>query len=100
MNEEARIARAERAQAALDEFINPAFDIAAAGYMARLSEVVSAEPWATDKVKALMTAARVLKEVRGQVASLVQDGEVAAREVIRADKIEKISPAKRRILGL
>lgn len=100
VNEDARIQRADRASAALAEFIDPAFDIAAAAYLSRVSDIVASEPWATEKVKALMTAARVLAEVRNQVASLVADGEVAAKEIIRVDRIEKISPAKRRILGL
>lgn len=100
MNEAHRIEHARRAQCALEEFLQPAFDVTRAAYMGRLAQIAAAEPWATDKISKLAIASRILDEVQAQIDAVVRDGDVARAEMVRAEKIEKIPTAKRRILGI
>ena len=99
-DEQARIERAGRAQRALEEFLDPAFETAHAEYAERLKVIASKEPWATNKIAALANAARIVEEVRGQIVALVFDGEHAKQGKARAEKIEQLSPAKRRFLNI
>lgn len=94
------IDRAFRAKSARDEFYGPAFDTVNEVYLARLAEIAVAEPWATDKITKLAMAARVLKEVRAQVESIITAGEMAKATKAQADKIAAIPIEKRRIMGL
>lgn len=100
MNEPQRIERARRADMALEEFMSPAFEVARAAYMDRLAQIAAAEPWATDKIAKLAIATRILDEVKSQIVAVVRDGDVARSEMIRAEQIERIPHAKRKILGL
>jgi hypothetical protein len=95
-SETQRVERARQADNALKEFRAPAFDVVHQEYGARLKRIASAEPWATDKIAALANAMRVVEEVHNQVAALIADGEHAKAGMIRAEKIEQLSPAKRR----
>lgn len=100
VNEAQRIERARRADMAIDEFMGPAFEFARAAYMERLAQIAAVEPWATNKITNLAIAARVLDEVKGQIVAVIRDGDVAKSEMIRAEQIERIPHAKRKILGL
>lgn len=100
MNEAQRIERARRADMAMEEFMGPAFEFARTAYMDRLAQIAAAEPWATDKIAKLAIATRILDEVKGQIVAVIHDGDVAKSEMIRAEQIEKIPHAKRKILGL
>lgn len=94
LNEAERVARAERAERALEEFLNPAFDIAHEVYMGRLKDITSKTPWEANKIASLANACRVLEEVHSQVCGLVRDGEHAKSQMIRVEKIEAMSPVK------
>lgn len=89
-----RVERMSRAKRALEEFIEPAFDAAHNAYFARLKDITSRSPWETAKIAALANACRVLEEVHSQVCGLIHDGEHAKSQMIRAEKIEQLSPAK------
>jgi hypothetical protein len=95
-----RIERGGRAKRALDEFLQPAFDVAASEYAARLKEVAAREPWAANKIAALANALRIVEEVQGQITGIVYDGEHAKQGKARAEVIEQLSPAKRRLLNI
>lgn len=100
MNEGERAQRGLRAEAALKEFLSPAFGVAYAEYMARMAEIAAAQPWETAKISKLATAARVVREVEAQIISLVRDGEAARAEMTRQRKIESIPEERRKLLGL
>ena len=51
-----RIERGRRAAAALEEFLDPAFDEAISLYTHRMREIVAREPWELEKIKALVMA--------------------------------------------
>jgi hypothetical protein len=100
MTETQRIERGRRAQMALDEFIDPAFGVVIATYRSRLEELAAKEPWSHQKITALANAVRIAEAVRAQVAGLVYEGEHAKAQKVRAEEIEKLSPAKRRFLNM
>lgn len=95
-----RVERARRAQMALEEFFDPAFNTVIETYCARIEELASSAPWEAQKITALANATRIAKQVRGQIAALVYEGEEAKRKIDHAKEIEKLSPAKRRFLDM
>lgn len=100
MTPEQRAARAHRAKQAMEEFISPAFDYTRAEFINRMGMHAASKPWAVDEIRALALAVKVLDEVRGQVSACILDGEVAARDMIKAEQVERIRPSKRKILGI
>lgn len=95
-----RVTRAHNAKRALEEFLDPAFVIVHDEYSARLKEICAKRPWATNEIAALANASRIVEEVRGQIAGLVYDGEVARKGMIHAQEIEKLSPSRKRLLNI
>lgn len=95
-----RIERARQAGLALEHFLDPAFAVVAEEYRQRLEAICATKPWATNEIAALANASRIVSEVRSQIAGLVYDGEEAKRGRTRAELIEKLSPAKRRLLNI
>lgn len=95
-----KIRRGHAAKRAIEEFLGPAFETAQAVYSARLEEIASTQPWEAGKITALANAKRVVDEVHRQIASLVHEGEHAANEKIRAERIEKLSASRRRLLNI
>lgn len=100
LNEAERAQRGQNAQRALDEFLNPAFNAVVSLYSERLEAIAAKEPWEAGKITALANAVRIAKEVHGQIATLVFDGQAASNGLIRAEKIERLTPAKRRFLNI
>lgn len=98
-----RIARAERAQAALNEFILPLLTETRDVYAARLVEIASTElsrDKRTDKITALSTAIRILDELEEGVKAHLLDGGLAEKDRLRADRMENMTPPQRRLYGL
>lgn len=91
--------RADKAEQALAH-LRPAFEQVEALYAERLREVAVKEPWAADKLRALALAQKISEAVREQIEGIVAGGEVVEQQVARAKRIEKMSPERRRILGL
>lgn len=103
MTVEERIARAHRAQAALDEFFRPIIDECRTAYAKRLVEVASSElnsAKRADKVTALSFGLRILDEIENGFKAILLDGEIAGQDRIRAEKLEYMTPEQRRIFGL
>lgn len=100
MTEAERIRRGQNAQRALDEFLDPAFRAVHEAYSARLKEIASTTPWEAGKITALANATRIIEETRAQIFALVADGKEAEGQTIRAEKIEKLSPARRRLFNI
>lgn len=99
LTEAQRVERARQARHAL-EFLTPAFEAVVSAYTGRLEALASHEPWAHGKITALANATRIAREVHGQIAALVHDGEDARASLVRVEKIEKLTPAKRRLLNM
>lgn len=78
----------------------PAFDAVDAVYLQQLAHVAATEPWATDKIKALAFALKVSQGVRSHIAAVIAGGDIEAANEAYTRQIEKLSPERRRILGL
>lgn len=100
LTDEQRVQRAHSAKRALEEFLEPAFEVVETEYAGRLASVCASKPWATNEIAALANAGRIVKEVRNQVAALVVDGADAQARIDRAKTIGALSPAKKRLLNI
>lgn len=103
MTEAERIAKAQRAQYALDEFITPMLAETRDVYAKRIVEVASTElgrDARADKITALSTAIRILDELENGIRSTIVDGDFARHEKLRAEKIEAMTAPQRRLFGL
>lgn len=103
MTPEERLARARRAQMALDEFITPLLTETRDVYAARIVEIAATElnkEARTDKITALSTAIRVLEELEKGIQAHLLDGKVADKERLRVAKLEQMTPARRRIFSM
>lgn len=99
MTEAQRVERARQARQAL-EFLAPAFEAVVSAYTERLEALAAHEPWAHGKITALANAVRIAREVHGQIAGLVHDGDDARASLVRVEKIERLTPARRRLLNI
>jgi hypothetical protein len=96
-----RIARAQRAQAALDEFLTPMFENLRKEYTGRISEVAIAElhpGTRADKLTTLSVALRVVDTLQSGMAEIIRAGDLAQRDKLKAEKIEQMSDAQQRLL--
>src|SRR5512139_2663770 len=103
MTEAERIAKAERATRAYDEFFAPELAMIRDTYKDRLVEIASTElsrDSRTDKITALSTAIRILDELENGIKAVMMDGDVARQERLRAEKIEQMTPSQKRLFGL
>jgi hypothetical protein len=103
VTEAERIARATRAQGALDEFLTPMFDELRAEYTDRLAEIARTElnrERRADGVAMLSVALRVVDTVAAGMAEIVRDGELAKQSKARAETISQMSDAKQRLLKI
>lgn len=103
MTDAQRAERGRRAQMAWDEFIHPIITETRNVYGDRLVEIASTEldrDKRTDKLTALSTALRILEQVEAGLHSVIVDGGMAHQSRLKAQEIEKLSPAKRRFLNM
>jgi hypothetical protein len=96
---EQRARRGEAAKRAVEDFFDPAMDHVHSVYSARLKTICANEPWETGKIAALANATRIIEEVSKDILTFIYDGEEAAGRLIKAERIEKLSPTKRKFLG-
>ena len=95
-----KVERAKRARDAIDEFFAPALARAHAAFSARLKEICAREPWATDRIAAVANAIRILEELGKDLEAAIRDGDAAAEALLRAERYERLTPARRRLLGI
>lgn len=103
MTEAERIARANRAQAALDEFLAPILDEVEQTYLKRLREVSTTDyglKSRSDKQTALSFALSVVDAVRSGMSEVILDGKVARDSQLRAERMETMTDPQKRLLGL
>ncbi len=100
---EERLRRAERAKLAYDEFVKPEMDFAREHYVRRLVEVATQETDSrrrADKIANLSVALRIHEEIDKGFQLLAEDGKAASQHLVRAEKIENLSPARRRLFAI
>jgi hypothetical protein len=103
MTPQERIARAQRAERALEEFITPILTECRETYTARIIELAATElnpNKRRDKITALATAVRVLDAIENGIQAVILDGQMATKDKLRAEKIERMTPPERRIFNL
>ena len=94
-----RIDRANASAAALNE-LDGAFDEVIATYMKRMTQIAASEPWEAQKITSLALAAKIAEEVRSFIRAAASDAPAAQSEMQRLRTIEKMSPERRKVLGL
>ena len=103
MTDAERIARAHRAKAAWDEFVEPIITGMKSEYTSRIAEAAVTELHPSnrsDKITTLAVGLRVAENIEAGIRAIMADGELAQREKIRADNVERMSDAQRRLLNI
>jgi hypothetical protein len=103
VTEAERIARATRAQAALDEFLSPMFAELKDEYTARLAEVATTElapQRRSDMIATLSVALKVVGTLQAGMTEIVRDGELAKQSQARAERVSQMSDAAQRLLKI
>jgi hypothetical protein len=103
VTEAERIARATRANAAWEEFVEPIISGMEREYTARMVEVANSElsrDKRADKLTALANALKISANVKAAMQAIILDGEVAHKDKLRADRIEQMTAPQRRLLGI
>jgi hypothetical protein len=98
-----RTARGERAQRARDDIFTPILSDIRKSYSDRLVEVASKElnPAKREQaITSLSVAIRILDNIESGITAIINDGEMAKRDELRADKIEKMSKPERRLFSI
>jgi hypothetical protein len=99
----ARLARGQRAEEAYKEFIEPMIDELKNVYSDRIVEVANTELnrlERADKITALSNAHKILTTLDSGMLAMIRDGEMAANSKLHADKIERMSRPKQRLLSI
>lgn len=97
------VERGERAKKALEEFVTPEFTYARQRYLDRIAEVAAQElspALRQEKITTLALAVRVLNEVEGGVALVMHQGAHTREQLIRAEKLESLTDAQRRLINI
>lgn len=101
MNDRERVELARRAQQALDDFLAPAFAAVEAAYTEKLvNAATSTDPRAPEIVARLAAGMKAARSAHSQIAALVADGELVKGQMIKAERIEGMTPSDRRLLNI
>lgn len=103
MTEAERIARANRAQNAYDEFMSPMFENLTEEYATRLAEVANTElsrDKRADKITALSNALKIVGTLKAGMLEIMRDGELARADALKKEHIEKMTAPQRRLFGI
>jgi hypothetical protein len=103
VTEAERIARAQRAKQAWDEFVDPILNEVETTYLRRLREVSTSEysyKARSDKQTSLSTGLKVFDAIRAGLREAMLDGELAERSKLRAEAVEKMTAPQRRLLNI
>lgn len=103
MTPKQRLDTASRAQAAWEEFFAPMIGELRSAYSERMVEVATTElnhAKRADKITALSNAVKILDTLKGGMLEAIRDGELAKEDMLRAERIEQLSPSRRRLLNI
>ncbi len=101
MSPHERTARADRARAALDEFLGPAFDhVEREWYENLIRTASSSDPRSPEIISRLTAGIQAIRKVREQVAGYVSDGALADSEIAREAQLSKMTPHMRSVVGV
>ena len=100
MTPQDRIARAERAKNACDEFLSPAITMVKAEYATRLERIADGMFWRPFAAIKVMIALKIARRVEAQIRAIIEDGKLADHELERARNLSKINPYQRDVMGV
>lgn len=96
-----RITEADRAKAALADFLAPAFEAVEAEWAEKMiTAAASSDPRAPEIIQRLATGVKAIRTVRAQIEAVVMDGMLASAELQRSAQIAKMSDHKRSVVGV
>lgn len=96
-----RLARADRAKAALAEFLTPAFEQVEREWAEKMiTAAASTDPRAPEIIARLANGVKAIRTVRGQIEGVVADGALAESELKRSAQISQMSEHKRNVVGV
>jgi hypothetical protein len=98
-----RLARAQRAQAAWDEFIAPQIEGMIGDYATRIVELANKElnpAKRSEMITALSNGIRIAENIRSGLEAAILDGEVAKKDLLRTQKIERMTKPQSRLLNI
>jgi flagellar biosynthesis/type III secretory pathway ATPase len=102
MTDRETAARGQRAELCA-EFISPILVEVRSGYLSRIAEIASTElnpKVRAEKITALSIAMKVLGNVTNGLKSAIDAGELAQKNLMRNDEIERLGREQRRIFDL
>lgn len=95
-----RVARADRAQVALSEFLSPAFDhVEREWYEKLVATAGSTDPRAAEIITRLTAGIKAIRVVRAEIEAVVSDGAAAGAEIAREAQLSRISDYQRSVIG-
>lgn len=97
-----RMARAERADEVMQEFIAPAMTVIRDEYLSKLREVAAKHPMRGEPlamVEKLSTALKIVDQLEVQMRALIADGDAAKADAARADQMARLNTEQRRYAG-
>jgi hypothetical protein len=103
MNEAERLARGHRAKAAWEEFVEPIIAGMKSEYTRRIADAAISELHPgnrSDKITTLAVGLRVAENIESGIKAIITDGDLAQRDKVRADNVERMSDAQRRLLNI
>lgn len=103
MTSDAQIAARGQRASLCAEFIAPILDETRQGYLARIAEIAATELNPTkraEKITALSIALKVLANVTNGLQSAIDAGELAEKNLIRSDAIERMGSERRRLFDI
>lgn len=96
-----RLAHAERAKAALNDFLAPAFEKVETEWAEKMiAAAASSDPRANEIITRLATGVKAIRTVRAQIEAAVADGAMAEADIKRSAQIAQMSEHKRSIVGV
>ncbi len=96
-----RLARSERAKAAMDEFFAPAFAHVEQDYAEKMIQAAaSVDPRAPEIITRLANGVKVARQVRAQIEAIVAGGKLAEQDMAREAQIGRMSEHKRNLVGV
>ena len=102
MNEFEAAARGQRATQA-KEFIDPILADIRGQYMERIAQIASTEldpAKRTNAITALSTGLRIVNAMREGIDTIIQDGVMAEKSIIKVENIERMGTHKRRLFDI
>ena len=101
LTEQQRVELARQARMALDDFLAPAFAMVEADYAEKMiTAAASTDPRTPEVIARLANAIKASRQAHNAIKLLVADGDVAKSQMIRAERVEEMSPARKRLLNI